>query len=248
MAEAARVAAGEAGAAIIDLNFGCPARKVVSSGHGGALLRDSSLCLSIVSKVAEAVSVPVTVKLRPGFQRADGPMILDLAPLLQQAGAAALTLHPRYVSDGFGGEADWSLVSGLAERVSLPVIGSGDIQDPARAAWALSSTGAAGVMIGRASRGRPWLFRQCLEYLREGRYSEATWAERLETALLHSRWLEAEVGAKAAYRLRTILMWYTRELPGAASLRSAICKEISVDRQLALLTEAMESAIPKAEG
>jgi tRNA-dihydrouridine synthase len=99
-------------------------------------------------------------------------------------------------------------------------------------------------MIGRASRGRPWIFRQCLEYLPTGSYRQATIQERLETAILHARLLEAEVGPKACYRLRTILMWYTRELPGAAALRAAICREDNVSRQLELLTAAMTAGDP----
>jgi tRNA-dihydrouridine synthase B len=245
MAEAARVAASEAGAKMIDLNFGCPARKVVTSGHGGALLKDPDLCLRVVEKVAEKAGVPVTVKLRPGFFREEGPIALKLAPRLQQAGAAALILHPRYVSDRFDGQADWSLVAKMAQAVTIPVVGSGDIRAPEEACEALSSSGAAAVMIGRASRGRPWIFRQCLEYLQEGRYSRPATSERLETALAHARLLEEEVGPKAAFRLRTILMWYTKELPGAAALRASICREESVARQLGLLTEAMESGGPK---
>ena len=248
MAEAAHVAVMEAGAKIIDLNFGCPARKVVSSGHGGALLKDPELCLAIVSKVAEKVSVPVTVKMRPGYAREDGPMAMRLAPKLAEAGAAAITLHPRYVSDRFDGEADWSVIAEMAKAVSIPIVGSGDIRSPEEAAEALESSGAAAVMIGRASRGRPWIFRQCLEYLSEGRYRPATALERLETAIAHARLLEEEVGPKAAFRLRTILMWYTKDLPGAAALRASICREESVGRQLSLLTEAMEAGGPKARG
>jgi nifR3 family TIM-barrel protein len=244
MAEAARVCRGEAGADLIDLNFGCPARKVVSSGHGGALLRDPELCRRIVSAAASAVDVPVTVKLRPGFLRADGPIVLDLGPALASHGAAALTLHPRYVSDRFEGLADWSLIARLAAAAAVPVIGSGDLRTPEEAAGALAGSGAAGVMIGRASRGRPWIFRQALEFWRTGAWRPATMAERLETALLHARLLEAEIGPKAAFRLRTILMWYTRELPGAAALRAAICREDRVERQLELLAAAMGAEEP----
>ena len=136
----------------------------------------------------------------------------------------------------------------VAGAVKIPVIGSGDIRDPESAVKALSASGASGIMIGRASRGRPWIFRQCLEYLSKGCYRPAATSERLEAALSHARMLEAEVGPKAAYRLRTILMWYTKELPGAAALRAAICKETDVGRQLGLLTEAMELSGPEVWG
>ncbi|MDR2443362.1 MAG: tRNA dihydrouridine synthase DusB [Deltaproteobacteria bacterium] len=238
MAEAAKVAVFQAGASMIDLNFGCPARKVVRSGHGGALLRDPDLCLRIVEAVASCVSVPVTVKTRPGFAPEDGPIILSLAKKYQQAGAAAITLHPRYVTCAFTGQADWSLIDSLADAVTIPVIGSGDIKTPEAAVSALKSSGASGVMIGRASRGCPWFFRQCLEILSQGIAREITPMERLNTALLHARLLRDLIGPKAAFRLRTVLTWYTRELPGAAALRSAICREDNVDKQMDLLTQA----------
>jgi nifR3 family TIM-barrel protein len=230
------------GADLVDLNLACPARKVVGSGHGGALLRDPALAQALVQAVAEAIPAPVTVKLRPGFRRQDGPTVLELGPSLARAGAAALTLHPRYVSDRFGGQADWTLVTELARRVEIPVVGSGDLTTPWLAVERLQSSGAAAVMIGRAARGRPWIFRQCLEILRFGRCEPATWTERLTTAVRHARLLEAGLGPRAAFRLRTVMMWYAKGLPGAAALRAAICRLESVEAQIERLTEAIEQA------
>jgi nifR3 family TIM-barrel protein len=244
---AAKVAVEHAGADIIDLNFGCPARKVISSGHGGALLKDPQLCQRLVSAVSGAVDAPVTVKLRPGFSRQDGPIALDLAPKLVEAGAAAITLHPRYVTDRFGGQADWSLIEALAETVSVPVIGSGDITDPKEAVFRLKTSGVKAVMIGRASRGRPWIFKQCLDELRTGSHQSESLEERLRTAVRHARLLEEQIGPKAVFRLRSILIWYTLGLPGAAALRAKICREESIDNQLSLLSRTIED-MRKIEG
>jgi nifR3 family TIM-barrel protein len=253
LARATQVVVNEAGADIVDLNLACPARKVLSSGHGGALLKNPDLALRLVEAMAKATEAPVTVKLRPGFAKEDGPMVLKLGPRLVSAGAAALTLHGRYVSERFGGQADWSLVSELARSVPVPVIGSGDINDAPTALAHLAHSGAQAVMIGRAARGRPYIFRQCLDLLgrppgsRSPGEAPGLWTpslpERLELAIRHAKYLELEVGPKACFRLRSILMWYTKELPGAAALRAAICREESVDRQLELLTQAVAQAI-----
>jgi tRNA-dihydrouridine synthase B len=243
MSLATMVAVHEAGADLVDLNLACPARKVVSSGHGGALLKNPDLCLRIVEAMAQATRAPITVKLRPGFLKEDGPTVLDLAPRLEAAGASALILHGRYVSEGFSGQSDWSLVSRLAQRVKIPVIGSGDITEAAMAADLLAQSGAQAVMIGRAARGRPFIFRECLEFLTTGSLTKPSLLERLEVAVKHARLLEAEVGPKACFRLRTILMWYTKDLPGAAALRAAICREEKIDTQLDLLTQAVHEAI-----
>jgi nifR3 family TIM-barrel protein len=244
LAKATKVAVLEAGADMVDLNLACPARKVVSSGHGGALLKDPDLCLRLVEAMATATQAPVTVKLRPGFLKADGPTTLRLAPRLEAAGAAAMTLHGRYVSEAFGGQADWSLVSALAQTVRVPVIGSGDITDAQTALSRLAGTGAQAVMIGRAARGRPFIFRECLALLdQKGPLPPPSLPERLEVAIKHARLLEREVGPKACFRLRTVLMWYTKDLPGAAALRAAICREEKIDRQLELLTHAVQEAM-----
>jgi tRNA-dihydrouridine synthase B len=242
LATATKVVVEEAGADIVDLNLACPARKVISSGHGGALLKNPELAIKIVEAMTAATDAPVTVKLRPGFLKEDGPLILSLGPRLEAAGAAALILHGRYVSERFGGQADWSLVTELAQRVRIPVIGSGDITEASEALLRLRTSGAQAVMIGRAAKGRPFIFRECLDLLTTGRADPPTLAERSQLATRHARLLEAEIGPKACFRLRTILMWYTKDLPGAAALRSAICREESIDIQLSLLTKAIESA------
>jgi tRNA-dihydrouridine synthase B len=154
MAEAARMVA-DAGADIVDINFGCPVRKVTKTGAGATLLEDPERAASIVSAVANAVDLPVSVKMRRGLQ--DGSRTcLELAPRLVDAGAASLTLHPRSARQMYTGEADHTLTAELVERVDVPVIASGDITSKARATTVLATTGAAAVMIGRAAQGNPW--------------------------------------------------------------------------------------------
>jgi tRNA-dihydrouridine synthase B len=154
MAEAARMVA-DAGADIVDINFGCPVRKVTKTGAGATLLEDPERASNIVSAVANAVDLPVSVKMRRGLQ--DGSRTcLELGPRLVDAGAASLTLHPRSARQMYTGEADHTLTAELVERVDVPVIASGDITSKARATTVLATTGAAAVMIGRAAQGNPW--------------------------------------------------------------------------------------------
>ncbi|MDR2725758.1 MAG: tRNA-dihydrouridine synthase [Candidatus Adiutrix sp.] len=234
LAEAAR-AAVDRGADLIDFNLGCPARKVVGSGHGAALLKDPQTLLVLVRALVRAVNKPVTVKTRPAFAPGVGATVFELLPRLVDEGVAALTLHPRPASAGFAGEADWSLVARLAEKSPIPIIGSGDITSPEQALERLRNYGAAAVMIGRGARGRPWLFRQCLEVWRGETAREETPAERLATAERHARLLGEMMGPRAAFKLRTVLMWYVKGWPGAAEFRARICREESLEAQLGLL-------------
>jgi tRNA-dihydrouridine synthase B len=154
MAEAARMVE-DAGADIVDINFGCPVRKVTKTGAGATLLEDPDRACGIVGAVAEAVSVPVTVKMRRGL--ADGSRdALEVGPRLVDAGAAALTLHPRSAKQMYTGTADHSLTAELVERVDVPVVASGDVTSRARAQQLLDETGCAAVMVGRAAQGNPW--------------------------------------------------------------------------------------------
>ena len=158
MAEAARMVE-DAGADLVDINFGCPVRKVTKTGAGATLLEEPARATAIVGAVADVVSVPVTVKMRRGLE--DGSRTcLDLGPRLVEAGAASLTLHPRSAKQMYTGEADHSLTAELAELVDVPVVASGDITSRARAQAVLAATGAEAVMVGRAAQGNPWAIRE----------------------------------------------------------------------------------------
>jgi tRNA-dihydrouridine synthase B len=158
MAEAARMVES-AGADLVDINFGCPVRKVTKTGAGATLLDDPDRAVAIVSEVARAVSVPVTVKMRRGLENGSRAC-LDLGPRLVDAGAASITLHPRSAKQMYTGEADHSLTAELVERVEVPVVASGDITTRARAQAILATTAAEAVMIGRAAQGNPWAIRE----------------------------------------------------------------------------------------
>ncbi len=161
MAEAARMVE-DAGADLVDVNFGCPVRKVTKTGAGATLLEDPERACAVVSAVASAVSVPVTVKMRRGLANGSRSC-LELGPRLVEAGAESLTLHPRSAKQMYTGEADHSLTAELVSRVDVPVIASGDVTSRARAQAILATTGAAAVMVGRAAQGNPWALREIVE-------------------------------------------------------------------------------------
>jgi tRNA-dihydrouridine synthase B len=158
MAEAARMVEA-VGADLIDINFGCPVRKVTKTGAGASLLEEPERATAIVGAIAAAVAVPVTVKMRRGLENGSRPC-LELGPRLVDAGAASLTLHPRSAKQMYTGEADHSLTAELVERVDVPVVASGDVTSRARARAVLATTGAEAVMVGRAAQGNPWAIRQ----------------------------------------------------------------------------------------
>src|SRR5207248_492231 len=161
MADAARMVEA-AGADIVDINFGCPVRKVTKTGAGATLLEDPERASAIVAAVAAAVDVPVSVKMRRGLENGSRAC-LEVGPRLVDAGAATLTLHPRSARQMYTGEADHSLTAELVELVDVPVIASGDITSRARAQTVLATTGAAAVMVGRAAQGNPWALSEILD-------------------------------------------------------------------------------------
>jgi tRNA-dihydrouridine synthase B len=161
MAEAARMVAA-AGADIVDVNFGCPVKKVTKTGAGATLLDDPDRACRIVEAIAEAVSLPVSVKMRRGLENGSRAC-LEVGPRLVEAGAASLTLHPRSAKQMYTGEADHSLTAELVDRVAVPIIASGDITSRARAQAVLATTGAAAVMVGRGAQGNPWALREIVD-------------------------------------------------------------------------------------
>lgn len=238
LARAAEVAV-ENGADIIDFNMGCPARKVINSGHGSALLKDLGTVRQILKAMVKAVNVPITVKTRPAFAPGVGETVFDLLPILVDEGVAAVTLHGRLTSEGFAGEADWDIVARLAEKSPIPVIGSGDITTAEQALERLRNYGVKGVMIGRGAKGRPWLFQECLALWQGQNPQVTTVDERLEMAKRHARLLADSVGHKAPFMLRTVLMWYTKSLRGSSEFRARLCREENLEAQLALLNECV---------
>ena len=203
MAEAARMVAA-AGADIVDINFGCPVRKVTKTGAGATLLEDPDRACAIVEAVAGAVDVPVSVKMRRGLE--DGSRAcLDVGPRLVEAGAATLTLHPRSARQMYTGEADHALTAEFVKGVGVPVIASGDITSRARAQGILATTGAAAVMIGRGAQGNPWVLREILD----GNGAEPTREEVAAELILFVREAVRELGERrAAGFLKKFYGWY----------------------------------------
>src|SRR5690349_1608575 len=202
MAEAARMVVA-AGADIVDMNFGCPVKKVTKTGAGAHLLEDAELATRITEAVASAVDVPVTVKMRRGVE--DGSRrALELGPRLVDAGAAALTLHPRSAKQMYTGYADHTLTAELVELVDVPVIASGDVTSRARAQSVLATTGAAAVMVGRAAQGNPWVLREIM-----GDEREPSREEVVAELLLFMRETVRELGEQRAFGfLKKFYGWY----------------------------------------
>jgi tRNA-dihydrouridine synthase B len=203
MAEAARMVEA-AGADLVDINFGCPVKKVTKTGAGATLLEDSARATAIVQAVADAVAVPVTVKMRRGVENG-ARTCLELGPRLVEAGAASLTLHPRSARQMYTGEADHSLTAELVELVGVPVVASGDITSCARAQSVLATSGAAAVMVGRAAQGNPWAIRE----IAGDSDAEPSREEMVAELLLFVRETARELGEKRATSfLKKFYGWY----------------------------------------
>ena len=203
MAEAARMVEA-AGADLVDINFGCPVKKVTKTGAGATLLEDPARACAVVEAVAGAVSVPVTVKMRRGLE--DGSRAcLALGPELVEAGASSLTLHPRSARQMYTGEADHSLTGELVALIDVPVIASGDVTSRARAQAILATTGAAAVMVGRAAQGNPWALREIID----GDAAEPTREEVVAELILFMRATVRELGERRASGfLKKFYGWY----------------------------------------
>src|SRR2546423_12093374 len=203
MAEAARMVEA-AGADVVDINFGCPVRKVTKTGAGATLLEEPARAAAIVRAVADAVGIPVSVKMRRGLENGSRAC-LDVGPRLEEAGAASLTLHPRSARQMYTGEADHALTAELVEQVDVPVVASGDVTSRARAQAVLATTGAAAVMVGRAAQGNPWALREIVE----GDAGPPTREEGVAELILFMRETVQELGEKRATGfLKKFYGWY----------------------------------------
>ncbi|MBF0421875.1 MAG: tRNA dihydrouridine synthase DusB [Magnetococcales bacterium] len=222
MAEAARMNEAR-GARIIDINMGCPMKKITGAGAGAALLRDESRAATIVNAVSRAVKVPVTVKIRLGWDR-EHQNGLAIARLAEQNGARMVTIHGRTRQDMYHGRADWSAIAAIKKGLSIPVIGNGDIIDPQSALEMLSVSGVDGLMIGRAALGRPWIFAQTTQFLAGGPVpAPPDSAHLLDLVMEHFDALIRHMGPELGNRMaRKHLAWYTRGLKGGSRFRDAV--------------------------
>ena len=221
VAEAARIVADE-GADIIDLNMGCPVPKVVRQGAGAALIRDAETVASLVDAVRQAVSIPLTVKTRSGWSQSK-INVVEVARIVEDAGADAITIHPRTAKQGFSGSADWALITKVKQAVNIPVIGNGDVTRPEDVEKMRKLTQCDGVMIGRGAMGNPWLFRQAKQLAAGQRTASPSVHERLEVMRRHlALYKESLHGRGSLTGFRSRIMWYTKGLRGSARLRASL--------------------------
>ena len=229
MAEAARIISGK-GADLIDINMGCPVKKVVRGGSGAALLKDLNEAVAVIKAVVSASSVPVTIKVRAGWSP-NCFVAAELARAAEGAGVAAIAVHGRYASQGFSGHADWSTIKAVKDAVSIPVMGNGDIVTAMDAKRMIDETGCDLVMVGRGTLGNPWIFREINEYLESGNSApHPDRAERCEMLLRHMRMMTTRRGEVAGVRvMRKHAAWYSKGLHGSPEFRNKINHALEIN-------------------
>ena len=210
----------------IDINMGCPVPKIVNNHEGSYLLTQPKLVEEILTKMVKAINKPVTVKTRKGFKDGESQAV-EIAKIAESCGVAAVAVHGRTREQYYGGKADWDIIKAVKEAVKIPVIGNGDIFSPQDAKAMKEYTGCDGLMVGRAARGNPWIFKEINEYLKTGIVPEKPSAEEVKNMILkHASMLIEYKGEYTAVReMRKHIAWYTQGLPHSAELRRR-CNEI----------------------
>ena len=232
----------ERGAQIIDINMGCPVKKVCNSWCGSALLQNEGLVREIVEAVVGAVDVPVTLKFRTGWNR-ENKNALKIARIAEDAGIAMLTLHGRTRADGYTGDAEYDMIAAVKQSVAIPVVANGDITTPEKAKYVLDYTGADAVMIGRAAQGRPWIFREIEHYLRTGTHLPSPYVDEVRALMdehlrAHYAFYGEYLGVRTA---RKHIGWYLRDLEGGEDFRQKMNLLESTDEQLIAVDQFFES-------
>jgi tRNA-dihydrouridine synthase B len=243
MAEAARYNVAH-GAQIIDINMGCPAKKVCNAWAGSALMRDEALVGRILAAMVAAVAVPVTLKIRTGWA-ADARNAPRIARIAEDCGIAALTIHGRTRDQHYTGSAEYDTIAAIKAQLNIPVIANGDIDSPQKAKAVLDATGCDAVMIGRAAQGRPWIFREVAHYLATGdTLPPPSLAEVREILLGHLEQLHAFYGEAQGVRIaRKHLGWYAKDRPENASFRNVVNRAETADEQLRLTCAYFDALI-----
>ena len=226
----------------IDINMGCPVPKVaVRAQSGSALLKNPEKVYNIVSSVVNAVPVPVTVKIRSGWDEKNINAV-EIAKKVESAGASAITVHPRTRAQGYSGKANWNIIKQVKESVSIPVIGNGDIRTCYDAKKMIEETGCDAIMIGRGALGNPWIIKECVEYLESGKEPiSVTTDEKIEMIKYHLDLLKKTKNEKSALlEIRSHAAWYLKGVANSSELRNNICKSKSTEEIIKLLDEFKE--------
>jgi tRNA-dihydrouridine synthase B len=241
LAAAARHAV-ENGAQIVDINMGCPAKKVCNVWAGSALLKDEALVERIVRAVVAAVDVPVTLKIRTGWDRANRNGV-GIARIAEDAGVRALAVHGRTRDMLYGGEAEYETIAAIKQAVRIPVIANGDVTSPHKAREVLAATGADALMIGRAAQGRPWIFREIAQFLATGQVAPPpSIAAVRDTLLEHVRALHEFYGETAGVRIaRKHLAWYAKDRSENAAFRAVVNRAETAEEQLRLTRDYFDA-------
>jgi len=241
LAEAARYNVDH-GAQIIDINMGCPAKKVCSTWAGSALMRDEALVARILSAVVEAVDVPVTLKIRTGWD-SEHRNALAIARIAQDSGISALAVHGRTRDQHYTGVAEYDTIAAVKAALSIPVLANGDVDSPEKAAFVLRYTGADAVMVGRAAQGRPWIFREIAHYLATGELLPEPGVDEVRDVLLgHLAHLHDFYGEVAGVRIaRKHLGWYAKDRPENAAFRAVVNRAQSAQEQVRLTRDYFDA-------
>jgi len=236
------------GAQIIDINMGCPAKKVCNVWAGSALLQDEALVGRILSAVVGAVDAPVTLKIRTGWNR-DNRNGLAIARIAEDAGIAALAVHGRTRADQYLGEAEYETIAAIKAAVRIPVLANGDIDSPQRARFVLDYTGVDAVMVGRAAQGRPWIFREIAHYLETGEHLPAPTPAQVRDILIgHLQHLHDFYGELSGVRIaRKHLGWYAKDRPENAAFRAVVNRAESADEQIRLTRDYFDALSDTAQ-
>lgn len=235
---AAASACVDSGAQIIDINMGCPAKKVCNKAAGSALMRDEKLVATIIQAVVKAVNVPVTLKIRTGWDR-HTVNALEIARLAESAGISALTIHGRSRADKFTGQAEYDTITQVKKSVGIPVIANGDINSVTKAQYVLDYTGVDAIMIGRAAQGRPWIFSEINQFLEDGLVGDSiSIGEKINVIKTHIGCIHQHYGEFRGLRIaRKHIAWYLKDFAGGVNLRRQINSIECATEQLQTLAE-----------
>ena len=245
MAKAAKIITDLYQNVLIDINMGCPVPKVaIKSEAGSSLLKHPNLVFEIVKKVSEAVEIPVTVKIRSGWDE-NSVNACEIAKICEEAGAMAIAIHARTRKQGYTGKADWNIIKQVKESVSIPVIGNGDVTSCFLAKKLLDETGCDAVMIARGVLGNPWLIRECVEYLKNKTIlEEPSIKEKLEMIKKHySLLLKYKTEVQASLEIRSFILYYLKGLPNSKEIKNKICSTKDSNEVLKILNNYLETLL-----